>query len=326
MFVGHSGVVDADLQLFRGTGREEIGPHYVNFMLIAVCMLSGFLLRRYGNLPENAHIALNTWLVYVGIPATALLYVPTIEWSAQMVWPVLTPWLTWLGAWIIWGRWKQESPDERRTRGALLLSAGLCNTSFVGFPLTSAYYGEEGLRVAVVCDQMSFLLLSTVGVLTSLRYSGTEQDKSLILKKLVTFPPFLGFMVGLLLPQVATFGSLPVLWQKLSATLIPIALFSIGLQLDTFDGASDSRLHKGLLYKLFLAPAVMAVLIRLTGGAGLIAKVAVFEVGMATMATTSVLAVAYGLNARICNLMIGVGIPLSLLTSFLWYHALEWVF
>ncbi len=64
----------------------------------------------------------------------------------------------------------------------------------------------------------------------------------------------------------------------------------------------------------------------MAGGQGLIAKVAVFEAAMATMATSSVLVVEYGLNARLVNLMIGVGIPLSIGTSYLWWWVLERVF
>lgn len=300
----------------------------MNFALIIICLLSGLLLRRFGSLPANAHLGLNSWLVYVAIPATALLYVPTIEWSRQMIWPISAPFFCFFGAWLIWGSSKKESVEQRRTRGALLLSAGLCNTSFVGFPITSAFYGEEGLKIAVVCDQMSFLLLSTVGVIVSLNYSGGEHrlHTSVMLRKLFLFPPFLGFMTGLMLPEVATFNELPLLWSKLSATLIPVALFSIGLQMDSWEGITDPALAKGIVYKLLLAPLAFMVVVWVAGGEGLLAKVAVLEIAMATMATSSVLAVQYGLNARICNLMLGVGIPLSLLTTYGWWLVLERVF
>lgn len=300
----------------------------MNFALIIVCLLSGYLLRRFGTLPRDAHLGLNAWLIYVAIPATALLYVPTIEWNRQMAWPILAPFFCCAGAWLVWGSSKNEPPEQRRTRGALLLSAGLCNTSFVGFPITTAYYGEEGLKIAVVCDQMSFLLLSTVGVVISLNYSGSEKrlHPLMMLKKLFLFPPFLGFLAGLCFPGLAGFGELPTLFGKLSATLIPVALFSIGLQMENFDGFKSKELAKGLTYKLLLAPLAFMLLVWAAGGEGLLAKVAVMEIAMASMATTSVLAVQYGLNARICNLMIGVGIPLSLFTTYLWWLLLERVF
>ena len=59
------------------------------------------------------------------------------------------------------------------------------------------------------------------------------------------------------------------------------------------------------------------------GAEGLTAKVSVME---AAMATTSVLAVEYGLNARLISVLIGVGVPISLATSYLWYRVLEWLF
>ena len=53
---------------------------------------------------------------------------------------------------------------------------------------------------------------------------------------------------------------------------------------------------------------------------------AVLETAMASMATTSVLAVEYGLNARLISVLIGVGVPLSLLTSVFWHRILELLF
>lgn len=299
----------------------------MNFALILICLISGHLIRRSGRLGNDAHLGLNSWLIHVAIPAAALYYVPQVTWTAQMVWPMLSPTLVWLGAWALWGRKREETAEERKRRGALLLSAGLCNTSFVGFPLTLAYYGDEGLKVAVVCDQMSFLLLSTVGVVSSMSYGGVHDGAThKIAAKLLKFPPFIGFVVSLCFPQIVSWGELPQLWQKLAATLIPVALFSIGLQLDHQGWVREPSLKGGLLYKLWLAPLLVASIVWIGGGSGLIAKVAVFEAAMATMATTSVLAVEYHLNARLTNLMVGVGIPLSLGTTYCWWWILERIF
>ena len=281
-----------------------------------LCLSAGYALKRAGVLAEGSHLGLNAWLVYVAVPAAALLHVPTIVWTTTMLWPVLMPVLVWCGSWLALGR---LSPEHRPTRGALILGCGLGNTSFVGFPLTLAYFGEPGLKIAVVCDQITFLLLSTVGVAVSISH-GAETAGANMLGRLLRFPPFLGFMVSLLAPGAVSYGALPDLWRPLAATIVPVALFSVGSQLQLSSKAFDKLLACGLTYKLFLAPALIMGLLLAAGTRGLVAQVTVMEASMASMATTSVLAVQYGLEARIINLLIGVGVPLSLLTSHLWFR------
>ena len=294
----------------------------MKFLLVLLCLAAGYLLRRAKALPEGSHFGLNAWLVYVAVPAAALYHVPHIVWSFHMLWPVLMPGLVWAGAWLMWSR---LAPEDRATRGALILGCGLGNTSFVGFPLTTAYFGEEGLRIAVVCDQITFLLLSTVGVALSISHGQGHRQRG-ILASLFRFPPFLGFLIALLAPGVVSYGGLPELWKPLADTLVPVALFSVGLQLEVSSQAFDRLLGWGILYKLLLAPALIMGLLWGAGASGLVAKVTVLEASMASMATTSVLAVQYGLNSRVSSLLIGVGVPLSLLTSYGWYRLVQLVF
>lgn len=295
----------------------------MKFLLVLLCLTAGHALRRGGALGPGSHLGLNAWLVYVAVPAAALLYVPRIDWSLNMVWPVLMPILIWIGAWLVLGRVAPK--DDPGTRGALLLGCGLGNTSFVGFPIVLTYHGEPGLQVAVVCDQVSFLLLSTLGVATSIAHGSGDRQRG-VLAGLVRFPPFLAFAAALLFPGGVSYGALPELWEPLAATLVPVALFSVGIQLDVSSRAFDRMLGWGLLYKLAIGPALVLAMLWFGGASGLVAKVTLLEASMAAMATTSVLAVQYGLNTRVSNLLIGVGVPLSLLTSHLWWRLGEMLF
>ena len=51
-------------------------------------------------------------------------------------------------------------------------------------------------------------------------------------------------------------------------------------------------------------------------------KITVFEAAMAPMITAGVVAVENNLNPRLANLMVGVGILLSLATVKIWFHVL----
>jgi len=76
----------------------------------------------------------------------------------------------------------------------------------------------------------------------------------------------------------------------------------------------------GLMYKLFLAPAVIYVIaIYIFNLNRLIFKVSLIESAMPPMVMGSVLATQFELNPKLANLMIGIGIPLSAATLALWY-------
>ena len=47
------------------------------------------------------------------------------------------------------------------------------------------------------------------------------------------------------------------------------------------------------------------------------------EAAMAPMITGSILAIMYGLNPKLATQMVGIGVPLSFLTLYGWYHLLE---
>jgi malate permease and related proteins len=297
----------------------------MNFLLIAICLLSGPILRFYGILPENSHRGINAWILYIALPAVALLYIPAIPWSSALILPAMMPLLVWSGAWAVLKLAERRFALDRGTQTALLLTAGLGNTSFIGFPLTQAYFGDAGLRIAVVCDQVCFLTFSTLGVMAALNASHRAGSRMrAMVRNIVRFPSFLACVAALILPRFTHFALLNPLLTKLAATLVPLALFSVGLQIRFSEWRSEVRpLSLGLVYKLLIAPGVVlcaALAFQLTGT---IAQVSVFEAAMAPMVTSAILAAEYQLNPRLSNLMVSVGLLLSMATTGLWYLILR---
>src|SRR5690625_1963731 len=133
-----------------------------HFLLISVCLLAGILIQRYKALPPESYKAVNAWVINIALPAIALKYLPKIEWDISLALPFLTPLLIWVGSYLFIRLIHRFYPMDPHTRAALYLTAGLGNTSFLGFPLTEAYYGEEGLKIAILVDQGCFLVMSTL--------------------------------------------------------------------------------------------------------------------------------------------------------------------
>ncbi|MPN52200.1 hypothetical protein SDC9_199856 [bioreactor metagenome] len=108
--------------------------------------------------------------------------------------------------------------------------------------------------------------------------------------------------------------------DKILSTLSPLALFSIGLQLKFGEWRAESKnLLVGLSYKLIVAPLIIFIFVMLTHSTGYFSKVIVFEASMPSHITASLLASQFELNPRLCNLMVGIGIIASFLTSTIWY-------
>ncbi len=291
-----------------------------NFLLISVCLLAGILIQRYKSLPPGSYKAVNAWVINIALPAIALKYLPKVEWDISLALPFLTPLLIWVGSYLFIRLIHNFLPMDPRTRAALYLTAGLGNTSFLGFPLSEAYYGEEGLKIAILVDQGCFIVMSTLGIMSASRASsGGEIKLHAILKKIVSFPPFLAFFLALILPPFISFDPIEPLLDILGATLVPLALFSVGLQLKLrFDRQELQFVNMALIYKLILAPLMIFLIGKGLGLEGLNAQISVFEAGMAPMVTGAIIATDYNLRPKLANLILSVGIPVSLLTTFLW--------
>lgn len=277
-------------------------------------------MRKFKTLPEGSHRSVNAWVVNVALPAMALKHIPEIEWDLSLLVPFLMPFVVWLGSYLfvnLMGRFLEMS---LATRATLFLTAGLGNTSFLGFPLTEAYYGQEGLKIAILCDQACFIVMATLGIISATKASNDGKfSVAPILKKILSFPPFLAFCLAFILPTLFSLDPIEPLLTGLSETLVPLALFSVGLQLQFKTWREDARLISvALIYKLALAPLLILLICFPLGLTDFIARVSIFEAAMAPMVTGAIIAADYNLNPRLANIILSVGIPVSLITTFLW--------
>jgi malate permease and related proteins len=293
----------------------------MDFLLIAFCLFAGIFLRTFKILSPDAHKGINVWILYVAFPAVALHYIPAIEWKLELLLPLAMPFIVLFGAWLTLKIFSSSYTLDANTYGALLLTAGLGNTSFVGFPLTQAYWGNEGLRIAVICDQLSFIALSTFGVISAMHnaHSGNADIRKII-SGLIKFPPFVSFISALFLPHIIPLTAFDSLLQKLAGTLVPLALFSAGMQIQLSEWSGEIKyLFLGLGYKLFIAPAIIFGIAAIFGIKGIIAQASIFEAAMAPSITAAIIAGQYELNPKLASLMASIGIFVSFLTTLLWW-------
>lgn len=302
----------------------------VNFIMIAVCIIAGMVFKATKTIHPDAHKGINTWILYIALPAVSLKYIPQIQWSEQMLFPVLGPIVVYIGCAIFMRLYCKAKHYSQHSHSSLILASGFSNTSFIGFPLIMAFFNESLIKVAIICDQTMFVLLSTVGIVAAVKGApgrDAKVDARYILRRLLTFPPFLGCITALILSRICNLSDGTLAYEffdKLAATVGPLALFSVGLQLK-FNGWKKeiSQITMTQLYKLLVAPLWVALIALAIGLKGDIAKITIFEAAMPTLVTSSIISEQFRLNTRLINLIIGISIILGFFTAFLWFEILE---
>ncbi len=301
-----------------------------NFSIIFIAIIAGVLIRRYKLLPENSHKVVNLWVISVALPAISLRYIPKLKWDPDMVFLLAIPWLLFLFAYLLLELLGNFKPLDIKTKACLLLTVGFSNLSFLGFPLTEAYYGKEGLKLAIICDQAGFIAVSTLGILTA-TYASSKSEKFSFLnlfKKIFSFPPTVAFITAFTIPKFINYNTIePILdpiFDSLGATMVPMALFSVGLQLQFKEWKSDKvLLFHAINFKLFLAPLLILAISIILDTEKLFSQVGTLEAAMAPMITGSIIATEFNLRPRLSSLILSFGIILSFLTTFLWFILLK---
>ena len=298
-----------------------------NFILLVACFLIGMLLRRSGRLPANAHAALNGFVIHISLPALTLLYVHATRVDAALVFPIAMAWIMFGVGFLVFRVLGRLLTLPRETIGALTLTGSLANTSFIGLPMIETYYGPQGIGLGILIDQMgTYLVLSTFGLVAAAFYGhGAGISARSVTRRLLTFAPFVALLVAILLIPVAYPAWFDALLRRLGATLVPLALVSVGYQIQWSAVRGKLReLGMGLGFKLLAAPAVVALLFAgLIGARGETIQITIFEAAMAPQIGAAIVAVDHDLDPPLVTLMVGIGIPLSFLTLSLWWHVLK---
>ena len=296
-----------------------------NIVLLLLCLLIGMALRRAGRIPADGHLALNAFVVHVALPALIVGQIHTVRLTPDLLLPVSMPWVLFaLTAGLMLGlgramRW------PIRVSGALILTAGLANTSFVGLPMIETFYGREQLATGILIDQLgTYLVLSTLGVAVASIASAGSTSWRAIARRVVTFPPLIALVVALATSPLNYPPWLDTVLHRLGDTLAPVALVSVGLQLRPGEVAGHRlALSVGLGVKLVFGPLLIALLyLGALSWSGPTARVTVFEAAMGPQIGAGIIAMQYGLSPSLITLMIGLGVILSFATLPLWYLGL----
>jgi predicted permease len=283
-------------------------------------------LKRIPEFPKSSGHVLNLFVIYISLPALVLREIPKLAFSQDVIVSVVMAWgllvvcagLVMLLASIF--KW------NRATTGCLLLLIPLGNTSFLGIPIVSSFFGADAVPYALIYDQFgTFLALSTYGTIVVAIFGndGHPLAPGLIIKRVIFFPPFIALIFAIATRMLSYPSLLLKLLDFLSATMAPLAMVAVGFLLTLrLNRTTMGHLGLGLLIKLVLAPLMAWSICQAFGLAGSAVKVAVFQAGMPPMVTAGAMAISAKLSPDLAAGLAGIGIVFSFATLPLLYQFL----
>ena len=193
--------------------------------------------------------------------------------------------------------------------------------------MIEAFYGASFMSVGIVADLLgSYIVLSFLGITVARIFAvGPKPNVKEITLKIIQFPPFVATIAAILLLPVEYPQWLEPLLHRLSATVAPLALISVGFQLRLSEVSGKvPALALALSYKLVFAPLIILVLfVWVLGAGGQTIQVTIFEAAMAPMIGAAIVAMDNDLDPPLATLLVGLGVPLSFITLAVWHYVLR---
>lgn len=294
----------------------------LHFILIVVYIFIGYFLQKSKLPVSNLAGKLNKFVIFISLPAMILITIPSIEFSSETLIPVVIAWGVIFFSAILVLIVSRILEFSKEVTGALMLVTVLTNSSFVGIPLVGGYFGDEALPYILIYDQFgTFLALATYGTFIGAYYTSESKISfKIIALKVVTFPPFLFLIISIFLSSTFISGPIESILEILALTIVPFALIAVGLQLQFKLPKEDIKpFSVSLVIKLIIAPIIAIVIAKLLGWDGFIVNISILEAAMAPMITAAAMASMLGLAPRLSNAIVGYGIPISFVTSYIIY-------
>lgn len=291
-----------------------------NLLVVLICLTIGLLLQKNRHLPVSFALSLNTYVIYVALPALILFEIPHLTLDSRALLPVAFAWIVMVASALLTWFIAKRAGWSRGVTGALMLTVPLGNTGFLGIPLIDALLGREAVAYAILYDQFgTFIALNTWGSFVAAYYSGGVTSWKKLARTIVSFPPFIALVVAFVtfpLQFPAVFSSV---LERISSTLVPVVMVAVGLQWQLrLERNMIFPLGLGLVITLFVTPLLAWVLLYLLGIHNLAAQVVVLQAAMPAMISAGVLAINYQLAPRLASSLVGYSLLLSLATVWAW--------
>ncbi len=304
----------------------------MNSTLIQMTLLIAFgvgwrRLRPAGLCAEQTRLVLTTVVYYLLLPAMVL----EVLWTADIGLHSLQYTLLGIGAitfamfciWLVGVLFK----FEHRRLGAMILAAAFPNVTYLGLPVLEQTFGHWARSVAIQADLFATTpLLFTIGIMVVRHYGEDSAGQAKPAWSYLNAPPFwaAALAVALNLNGVVAPDWLAGVLQKLSAAVVPLMLFALGLAL-SWKAVTLRNLPyvtPVILIKMALMPLFAMFLVQHLDFEGAYKAAVVLEMAMPSMVLGIVLCDRYHLDSSLYAMTVTLTTLLSLFTLPFWHGVL----
>ncbi len=227
-----------------------------------------------------------------------------------------------IASWLVTTLFRFKDPQK----GALILAASFPNVTYLGLPVLEQTFGSWARSVAIQLDFFAAgPLLFTVGIMIA-RYYGQDENKPKFILSFLTTPPFVAAILAVLLNvnDIVQAEWLFGVLNKLSAAVVPIMLFSLGLALkwQTISLKNTPYIIPVIVIKLILMPWLLIYALQFLTLAPEYKAAAIIDLAMPCMVLGIVFCDRYQLDSSLYAMAVTVTTLLSMLTLPLWYSIL----
>ena len=298
----------------------------IQMTLIMACGVVWQFLKPAGQTAVQTRLVLTTLVYHLLLPAMVL----DVLWVANigiisfhyMILGVSCILLAMLCAWSI-GR-LFNFKDKRL--GAIILAV-IPNVTYLGLPILDQTFGDWTRSVVIQLDLFAAApIVFTLGIMIARHYG---EDSSANPKSALSFlnaPPFWAAAIAVILnlnAVVAPTWLLGVL-QKLSAAVVPLMLFSLGLALNwkAVIKSNIPYILPVIIIKMLLMPLCAIILVSYLSLGDKYKAAAVLDLAMPSMVLGVIFCDRYRLDSALYAMIVTVTTALSLITLPFWHSLL----
>ena len=202
------------------------------------------------------------------------------------------------------------------------VSAIYSNCGFIGIPIISALFGQEGVFYLAAYIAVFNILLWTQGYMLM---TG-EKDKKVILKGIFS-PCVIAAVLGIICFcfKISVFKEADEAFNHISNMNTPLAMLVAGVtiaQSDVINALKNIRLYYVCLLKLIIIPVVCAFVLKLFGADNVVTMTSIVEIACPVGASCTMFAIRYDKNAVyaselyvISTLFSAVSLPLVIMAA-----------
>ncbi len=205
-------------------------------------------------------------------------------------------------SWFIYKKIAQSKNIKPEVIGSLIMCSAFGNVLYIGLPVLTKLYGEEGMSYAFTYDLLaSTPLVWTVAVAVCMKYGSAKSFKLKdSLTTILKIPPIWGLILGIILRQldINLSDSIINIFKEISGYVISLMLMIVGVSLKAVQPARFLLLIPAIAIKMLISPLLGLFFATFTGLTGIPFNVCIIQAGMPSMLMSMIFATVFETDSR----------------------------